>query len=427
MAIEFNCPYCTSTIRVKDDAAGKRGRCPRCEEQLIVPSVAPPTAASPRVGTPAAPAQPTAAPIEPAPVTTPNTAAMPPQLDAPATESHPSTSVSPATDFPAVSAPPAPSYARPRKRRRNNNKLALGILTVCAVVVVALGASLWWQEQPPQLEGDFTGEFVGASTLQPMVVPKSGMGAAPDVQARVLKSLRQLPYTVKSPLVVTEFRGSEEGLEVRLIPTTNTVVVRVNPTTSAALSEWLEVNGSRIREKRNSDLKQAVDRFFDAYGQSGEPDTNDATYYRNNLGLAALTTGFGYIVEAIAGRQVCPCVHEDSVGNLYFAVPAETTGFAIAGRTLDTGRKMFPGRYNVNCEAIPERVEVVDPSEAKAAPPENPTGEPGDQTSPDNGGGQSMQNNKSNSADEKSTEPDAAMDGKGTMSGDTMKMDPGDQ
>jgi predicted Zn finger-like uncharacterized protein len=37
MAIEFQCPYCTAMIRVGDDAAGKRGKCPKCATTLMVP------------------------------------------------------------------------------------------------------------------------------------------------------------------------------------------------------------------------------------------------------------------------------------------------------------------------------------------------------------------------------------------------------
>ncbi|MEJ7595682.1 MAG: hypothetical protein WKF77_29580, partial [Planctomycetaceae bacterium] len=39
MAIEFNCPYCTATIRVPDAYAGKQGRCPKCDTKLLIPSV----------------------------------------------------------------------------------------------------------------------------------------------------------------------------------------------------------------------------------------------------------------------------------------------------------------------------------------------------------------------------------------------------
>ncbi|HKD35416.1 MAG TPA: ubiquitin-conjugating enzyme E2 [Pirellulales bacterium] len=36
--IEFRCPQCSSPLRVRADAAGKRVRCPRCQTVAIVPS-----------------------------------------------------------------------------------------------------------------------------------------------------------------------------------------------------------------------------------------------------------------------------------------------------------------------------------------------------------------------------------------------------
>ena len=40
MAIEFECPECEATIRVKESAAGKTGRCPKCRVLLMVPDPA---------------------------------------------------------------------------------------------------------------------------------------------------------------------------------------------------------------------------------------------------------------------------------------------------------------------------------------------------------------------------------------------------
>ena len=37
MAIEFDCPHCTASIRVGDSSAGKVGKCPQCKEKIRVP------------------------------------------------------------------------------------------------------------------------------------------------------------------------------------------------------------------------------------------------------------------------------------------------------------------------------------------------------------------------------------------------------
>lgn len=41
MPIEFDCPHCTSAIRVGDSGAGKVGKCPRCKEKIRVPLPSP--------------------------------------------------------------------------------------------------------------------------------------------------------------------------------------------------------------------------------------------------------------------------------------------------------------------------------------------------------------------------------------------------
>ena len=45
MAISFQCPNCRRRLRVKDDFAGKRTKCPACEVRLKVPILAPPAPA----------------------------------------------------------------------------------------------------------------------------------------------------------------------------------------------------------------------------------------------------------------------------------------------------------------------------------------------------------------------------------------------
>src|SRR4051812_8825793 len=37
MPIQVECPSCRSSFRVGEDYAGKRGKCPRCREPIVVP------------------------------------------------------------------------------------------------------------------------------------------------------------------------------------------------------------------------------------------------------------------------------------------------------------------------------------------------------------------------------------------------------
>jgi len=65
MPIQFNCPYCTATVRVPDTAAGKAGRCPKCETKIRIPEIGAAAAATAAPSAPAAKSS--AAPPSPAP------------------------------------------------------------------------------------------------------------------------------------------------------------------------------------------------------------------------------------------------------------------------------------------------------------------------------------------------------------------------
>src|SRR6266536_3007200 len=41
MAIRFKCPKCGAELNVKDELAGKQGRCPACKNAVTVPRLAP--------------------------------------------------------------------------------------------------------------------------------------------------------------------------------------------------------------------------------------------------------------------------------------------------------------------------------------------------------------------------------------------------
>ena len=88
MAIEFACPTCGKVLKLRDEAAGKKGRCPYCKEVITVPEaslaqddlieivpadapkkppVLPPRPPKPSVSTPAPPAAPPAEATKPCP------------------------------------------------------------------------------------------------------------------------------------------------------------------------------------------------------------------------------------------------------------------------------------------------------------------------------------------------------------------------
>jgi len=82
--------------------------------------------------------------------------------------------------------------------------------------------------------------------------------------------------------------------------------------------------------------------------------------FRNSVGLTSLIRGFGRQVQAVIGRQVYPCVHEDAAGYLYFSLPLETKEFEITARErkgkATPDDPAFPGRYQV---AVPPQPVTV--------------------------------------------------------------------
>ena len=64
MAIQVRCPGCGATLSVKDEMGGKKGKCPKCAQLMMIPATAaPPSAAAP----PPPPSAPQPPPVPAAP------------------------------------------------------------------------------------------------------------------------------------------------------------------------------------------------------------------------------------------------------------------------------------------------------------------------------------------------------------------------
>ena len=74
MAIEFNCPGCGSTLRVPEEAKGKKARCPQCSQTVDVPAE---SSAAGNVAAASAPAVPVSAPSAAPPPAPPSIPQLP--------------------------------------------------------------------------------------------------------------------------------------------------------------------------------------------------------------------------------------------------------------------------------------------------------------------------------------------------------------
>src|SRR6516164_5789128 len=51
MTLKFSCPHCRKGIRVKEELAGKKAKCPACQQVLTIPTVTRSTSPSPTKST----------------------------------------------------------------------------------------------------------------------------------------------------------------------------------------------------------------------------------------------------------------------------------------------------------------------------------------------------------------------------------------
>ena len=361
MAIEFNCPYCTSTIRVPDNASGKKGTCPRCDIPIMVPVIE---------QQPAAPAE---SPANPPVVETPPPAAIetppPPTVSPPPTEQPlgfgevapntepvfpgpPTTAAGDLSSFDpttVVPSEPTPSYAKALKRRRKKKGIGVVIPIVFGVALMGVVIFIWLQSQP-SLNGELTAETLLDYQLVTGGVGKSDVEDLPkEVIDYVLEDLEQNPARLTSGLMETEFRGTPTGIEVRVYEGKQTAFFRVAPHKNKDFADWVTKNSQALGKPRTKQFASAVNRFFAEYDET-QGDLPDLVGYRDSLGLTATVSRVGFNMVAIVGGKSYRCVFEDDKQRLYFLLPRKTRQFELEGRKLDNGETVFPGHYNVKVE-----------------------------------------------------------------------------
>ena len=234
MAIQFDCPFCTSTLKVPDSTAGKQGDCPRCGTKLVIPN---PFAAE--GGTPSA--DPAAAPDS----------AVSPSQDTP-TPPPASQTPEPSPVMPPVNvvAPQPRSSATAqylRKRRKSNAGGVILFLFFFAVMVGVAGYFYW--NFGLRLEGNLVAARISseAAKVEQRLNPANA-GVSEEVIKAVNQNLLETPRRVQSDLMDVLFYGLEKGgLEVRLKPGAKTELVRVDLTGDPALMDYISKQGRTTR------------------------------------------------------------------------------------------------------------------------------------------------------------------------------------
>ncbi len=378
MAIQFNCPYCTVTIQVPDNAAGKKGTCPQCGTKVLVPA---PKNSPPQPAAPSPPpsfSPPTAAPNF-APPSAPMFAPQPtmPMAGYPATPGMPfgfdphqpmqappgyaapfgftqAPPFVPATQMAMESEAPSDSTYSSKRRKPQGNPVLWGVIAVL-VIVIGVGAFIFLKPgvKLNPLSGTLTGTRITKSKLQPAIVHRDWLeGIDEETVGTVLKQMEKRTVTLRSDTVVLKFQGATEGIKITATPGLHADLVAVDVSSHKALNTWQQKQGAKLGEQHQKELIRTAKSFVQEWAKAeaaGEKKL-DFSRFHDSLGLAAMTSGLGAEAIAIVNRIPHSCVAEQQ-GLLYFLIPPGTEQFELQGREDSKGNFAFPGRFVVDVEA----------------------------------------------------------------------------
>ncbi len=346
MAIQFHCPYCTAAVRVGDDAAGRQGRCPKCDTLLIVPVVQIPSG---------------------------NDASLIKDVQTELSDTSPAvrhqaditiisdTTSSVERSSSAVEAPPIPEFSamsttpvatvrsRRRSRRRNAQRVWLiGIPVICFLILLGVLAS-FMVSRLPELRGTMQATPISTAQLPAQHLEWSISGLTEEYRQALQVALTAEPASFSSSLMSCTITATPEGIQVRLRAAAGQQWYAVDPAANQPLAIWLRRNTSELAALRASELKAGMASFSSEMRRvtAGESIVLDAQNYRNSVGLNSSVGVLGYILEATIASRVSRCAFEDQDGRLYFLFPQGTQSFQLRGRTLANGTIPFPGEYEV--------------------------------------------------------------------------------
>ncbi len=341
MAIEFECPSCSETIRVPDAYSGRQGKCPSCNQRLLVPTI-------------------------PIPGEVPGTALK---------SSLPQASPGSAPEVSITAIPPqkAGLAARPRRsRRRPARALVIGIpvigfLLLLGIIAFSISGNL------PDLHGQLSGTLLTNRSLPRTVIPWADTGLSEEDRELLKTALRDSPERLSSEQMSCQLIGADEGLEVLVTVPAGSVwcVVETATDDNKSLQLWRKRERARLNAERRAVFLKALKSWCsDKLRQiRGEKVLLDGVTVRDQVALASRLDAFGFAVEGRGDNRLFRPALESDGGLLYFSVPENTVRFSIQGRKTANGQTAFHGEYQVNVTAGQEAspAEMSDAGAADAA------------------------------------------------------------
>jgi hypothetical protein len=380
MAIQFNCPYCTTQIRVPDSAGGKRGTCPRCRAKILVPRVTVKTA-RPAAGQAATEAEPEpkkkkkAKSIRERLLEEPQFVGIPESESVPAiaaasspppvparetTDSGPAPPLPVTVAIPSASRETATPYARALKRRRRRRRFVwvpilfgLALVGAVAVFLVLTGRK--------KLEGTLDAVIVPEANLPPRTIGDTPASVDKEKVTKVLEYLQQKPLGVLRSdigLMKHEVTATSSGLSVAVYETDNVQIYRVDVGKNKALRDFLKDKAAQLDRPRVKELDAGLKEFYEssanAIAEGGSVPKDALEVLRSRVIVNSLVGAAGYHLLASVGGQLYLCMYEDDRGRLYYLLPRGTKKFSLVGRKLADGTRQLPANYTVNVEGTLE-------------------------------------------------------------------------
>ena len=349
MPIEFECRYCQALIRVPDNAAGGKGRCPKCATRITVPRkstakpIRPPEPEEEPFVLPLA--EESAEPIEF--MGAPTADILEPQR----TLFDPTeVSQSRLGELPIVTASSVTKTSLNRKTqtRRGPNPWIIGAIVVG---VSALAAGFVWL---PNLNAvNLTGELTASSAttleLPPVVIDKSRINVDAAELVILLKKLELSPVPMASNNMHIQLGGSTKGLVITVEAGAQTQFYRVNLRANDAVGKFIEQRWQDLEEDRWKGVARAATEFVTKYqsvlAKTSPPESLSS--FRDGLALPALAGSLGNQLVAASGRSLYRCAYEDREGNVYFLLPPGVKEFEILGRAEANGKAIVPAQFKV--------------------------------------------------------------------------------
>ncbi|WP_166830560.1 hypothetical protein [Thalassoroseus pseudoceratinae] len=305
MPIQFACPSCAAAIRVDESAAGKKGKCPQCGRELIIPR---PTSAAPQAGDSGLPAI-------------------------------------------SVQEPTAARRYSSRRRKRSGSRF-WSIAAPLVLFSIVVGTMVFLlRESEPTLEGKLPGEVIADFEMPPQLLAAQDLGISEEEFQSLLESVRENPPPIgmipKQLRLVIE--ADTDAIRVGFEKLPQTELVRVTVDADRELYSWLLEHRAELDRIQRQAAEETLAEFVKSLQRSYDEDLPfDTASWASRL-VTLFENGFGFATEAVTKTSRARCVYESDEGELHFLLPESTKTFRLEERENSPAK--FPGSYTIQLES----------------------------------------------------------------------------